>query len=54
MDAETLLYIISGTIDYLREQYAIRCVRYRLFGITFEESCYGPFQTAEAKFDPAR
>lgn len=54
MDTETLLYIISGTIDYLREQYAIRCVRYRLFGITFEVACYGPFETADAKFDPAR
>ena len=53
MDTETLLYIISGTIDYLREQYAIRCVRYRLFGITFEVACYGPFETADAKFDPA-
>lgn len=53
MDTETLIYIISGTIDYLREQYAIRCVRYRLFGITFEVACYGPFETADAKFDPA-
>ena len=53
MDTETLLYIISGTIDYLREQYALKCVRYRLFGITFEVACYGPFETADAKFDPA-
>ena len=54
MDTETLLYIISGTLDYIREQYALRCVRYRLFGITFEVACYGPFETADAKFDPAR
>ena len=53
MDAETLLYIISGTLDYLREQYALRCVRYRFFGITFEVACYGGFETADAKFDPA-
>ena len=53
MDTETLLYIISGTIDYLREQYALRCVRYRLYGITFEVACYGPFSTSDAKFDPA-
>lgn len=54
MDTETLLYIITGTLDYIREQYALRCVRYRLFGITFEVACYGPFETADAKFDPAR
>ena len=53
MDTETLLYIISGTLDYMREQYALKCVRYRLFGITFEVACYGPFETADAKFDPA-
>ena len=53
MDAETLLYIISGTLDYLREQYAMKCVRYRFFGITFEVACYGGFETADAKFDPA-
>ena len=53
MDTETLLYIISGTLDYLREQYALKCVRYRLFGITFEVACYGPFETADAKYDPA-
>ena len=54
MDSETLLYILSGTIDYLREQFAAKCVRYRFFGITFEVACYGPFETADAKFDPAR
>ena len=54
MDSETLLYILSGTIDYLREQFATKCVRYRFFGITFEVACYGPFETADAKFDPAR
>ena len=53
MDSETLLYILSGTIDYLREQYKTKCVRYRFFGITFEVACYGPFETADAKFDPA-
>ena len=53
MDSETLLYILSGTIDYLREQFATKCVRYRFFGITFEVACYGPFETADAKFDPA-
>ena len=53
MDSETLLYILSGTIDYLREQFAKKCVRYRFFGITFEVACYGPFETADAKFDPA-
>ena len=52
MDTETLLYIISGTLDYIREQYALKCVRYRLFGITFEVACYGPFETADAKYDP--
>ena len=54
MDSETLLYILSGTIAYLREQFAAKCVRYRFFGITFEVACYGPFETADAKFDPAR
>ena len=53
MDTETLVYIISGTLDYLREQYAMKCVRYRFFGITFEVACYGGFETADAKFDPA-
>ena len=53
MDSETLLYILSGTVDYLREQFATKCVRYRFFGITFEVACYGPFETADAKFDPA-
>ncbi len=53
MDTETLLYVIGGTLDYIREQYALKCVRYRLFGITFEVACYGPFETADAKFDPA-
>ena len=52
MDSETLLYILSGTVDYLREQFATKCVRYRFFGITFEVACYGPFETADAKFDP--
>ena len=47
------MYIISGTLDYLREQYAMKCVRYRFFGITFEVACYGGFETADAKFDPS-